>query len=98
MSLVARVGYIIRHRHHFTTLILMVSAHIMYLAEFSFSMVALLFASMKSSVMSLMSVLIILVRPQILAFIDPGVRSWKKMFEISQMFLQTKQSLPALHI
>ena len=47
----------------------------MYLAEFSLNMVALLFASMKISVISLMSVLIIFVRPQILAFIDPGVRS-----------------------
>ena len=73
------MGYIIRHRHHFTTLFLMIRAHIMYLAEFSFNMVALLFASMKISVISLMSALIILVRPQILAFIDPGVRSWKKM-------------------
>ena len=91
------MGYIIRHRHHFTTLILMVRAHIMYLAEFSFNMVALLFASMKISVMSLMSVLIILVRPQILAFIDPGVRSWKKVLEISHLFFQTNP-IPALHI
>ena len=98
MSLVGWVGYIIRHRHHFTTLILMIRAHIMYLAEFSFNMVALLLASMKISVISLMSVLIILVRPQILAFIDPGVRSCKKIIEISHVFLQTKQSLPALHI
>ena len=72
------MGYIIRHRHHFTTIILMVGSHIMYLAEFSLNMVALLLASMKISVMSLMSVLIIFVRPQILAFIDPGVRSWEK--------------------
>ena len=76
----------------------MIRAHIMYFAEFSFNMVALLFASMKISVISLMSALIILVRPQILAFIDPGVRSCKKIIEISHVFLQTKQSLPALHI
>ncbi len=88
MSLVGRVGYIIRHRHHFTTLILMIRAHIMYLAEFSFNMVALLFASRKISVISLMSVLIILVRPQILAFIDPGVRSWKKILKFHICFFK----------
>ena len=51
----------------------------MYLAEFSFNMVALLFASMKISVMSLMSDFTMFVRPQILALIDPGVRSWNKV-------------------
>merc|ERR1712227_84318 len=49
--------------------------YIMYLAEFSLNIAALLLASMKISVMSLMSVLTMLVLPQILAFMDEGVRS-----------------------
>ena len=75
-------------------------AHIMYLAEFSFNMVALLFASMKSSVISLMSDLTIFVRPQILAFIDPGVRSWNKVVvtQVVFMSLQASQVIPEQHI
>ena len=49
--------------------------YIMYLAEFSLNIAALLLASMKISVMSLMSSLVTFVRPQILAFTEAGVRS-----------------------
>ena len=74
-------GWVTEHATYITTLFLTVRtrAHIMYLAEFSFNMVALLFASMKISVMSLMSDFTIFVLPQILALTDPGVRSWNKV-------------------
>ena len=51
------------------------AVYIMYLAEFSRSIAALLFPSMKRSVASLMSVLTMLVRPHILAITDEGVSS-----------------------
>ena len=52
--------------------------YIMYLALFSRNIAALLLASMKISVMSLMSVLTMCVLPLILALIEAGVSSYNR--------------------
>ena len=54
------------------------SDYIMYLALFSRNIAALLLASMKISVMSLMSVLTMCVLPLILALIEAGVSSYNR--------------------
>ena len=69
--------------------------YIMYLALFSLSMAALLLASMKISVMSLMSVFMIWVLPPILALIEAGVRSWEK--DIKYIIFTISICLPERH-